>query len=131
MRAACQGLFFNGYACGSEKSYLNAFGHKFWQGEIYEAWEKAFLLEDNDHEASEHTLQELYDEHPDQFVTEYAATSPDEDIAESWTEFVMHPKPAGTSIADQKVLFFYAYPELLRTRNQIIHAICQAAFEQK
>jgi hypothetical protein len=131
MRSACQGLFFNGYACGSEKSYLNAFGLKFWQGEIYETWEKAFLLEDNDHEGSEQALEQLYHEHTDQFVTEYAATSPDEDIAETWTQFVMHPKPIGSSIVDQKVLFFYSYPELVHTRDQIIHNICQSAIEQK
>lgn len=131
MHSACQGLFFNGYACGVEKSYLNAFGNQFWQGEIYSQWEKAFLLEDNDHEASEQALQQFYTEHSAQFVTQYAATSPDEDMAESWTQFVMRPKPTGSSIADQKVLFFYGYPELVQTRDQIIHKICESALNQK
>lgn len=131
MRSACQGLFFNGYACGANQSYLNAFGNQFWQGKVYGEWKKAFLLADNNHAASELALQDLYNEYPDQFVSQYAATDPDEDLAESWTEFVMRPKPVGTTIADQKVLFFYDYPELIRARDQIIHNICQNALEQK
>jgi len=59
----------------------------------------------------------FYDAHQDQFITDYAATSPGEDIAESWTEFVMSERPAGNSTIDRKILFFYNYPELVQIRN--------------
>lgn len=52
-------------------------------------------------------------------MTDYAATNPGEDIAESWTAFILQPKPTGSTIADQKTLFFYDYPELVRLRGQI------------
>jgi hypothetical protein len=76
-------------------------------------------------------LHEFYTKYPEQFVGEYAATNPEEDIAESWTEFVMRPKPIGTSIADQKVQFFYEYPELVKIRREILQGVCKYASEQK
>jgi hypothetical protein len=60
----------------------------------------------------------------DQFVTDYAPTSPVEDIAESWTFFVLSPKPELNSIANEKILFFYEYPELVELRTQILKQIC-------
>ena len=76
-------------------------------------------------------IHKFYAEYPDQFISEYAATNPVEDIAESWTEFVMRPKPIGTSIADKKVLFFYEYPELVQIRGEILQGVCKYASEQK
>ena len=132
MHAACKGLFFNGFSCASEKAYLNVFGNRFWNGELYETWTRVFLMADNNDEAVYKTaLDEFYEKHHDQFVSSYAATNPREDIAESWTEFIMRPKPFGTSIADQKVLFFYEFPELVELRSEIIHSVCQYAIAQK
>ena len=53
-------------------------------------------------------------------MTDYAATNPGEDIAESFTSFVMEPKPDGDTIAEEKVLFFYEYPELVQLRAEIV-----------
>jgi len=56
----------------------------------------------------QHTmLAQFYKIYQDQFVTKYAATSPVEDIAESWAFFVLSPKPEMTSIANEKIFFFY------------------------
>lgn len=74
-------------------------------------------------------LDEFYANHREQFVSPYAATNPREDIAESWTEFILRPKPSGTSIADQKVLFFYEFPELVQAREEIIQGVCQYAVD--
>jgi hypothetical protein len=52
-----------------------------------------------------------------------------EDIAESWAFFVLSPKPELKSIADEKILFFYEYPELVELRTQILNNIC-AEFPQ-
>jgi hypothetical protein len=59
------------------------------------------------------------------------AANPPEDIAESWTEFVLRPKPVGASIAEQKALFFYEFPELVQTRREILQGVCQFALDQK
>jgi hypothetical protein len=131
MRARCNGQFFSGYECAIEKSYLNAFGNRFWVGELYDAWVQAFLLSDKDPEAYQSAIDNLYSKYSDQFVTDYAATDPEEDIAESWMEFVLGQRPTGTSIADQKVQFFYEFPELVQLRTEIMHRICQYAIAQK
>jgi hypothetical protein len=47
-----------------------------------------------------------------------------EDIAESWAFFVLSPKPALDSIANEKILFFYEYPELVELRTKILKQIC-------
>lgn len=131
MRAHCDGRFFLGYQCADNASYLNEFGNRFWIGEVYDTWIQAFLLADKDRDAYQSAIDALYAKYPDQFVTDYAATNPREDIAESWAEFILRPKPTGTSIAEQKVLFFYEFPELVQLRSEIIHRICQYAIAQK
>ncbi|MBI3151573.1 MAG: hypothetical protein HYZ21_05540, partial [Chloroflexi bacterium] len=60
----------------------------------------------------------------DRFVTSYAATNPEEDIAEAFTFFVFGPTPAGDTIAEKKVLFFYQYPELIELRVNILRNLC-------
>jgi hypothetical protein len=53
-------------------------------------------------------------------------TNPEEDIAESWSFFILSPKPAGNTIAEQKILFFYNYSELVQLRNEILNNLCTA-----
>ena len=60
---------------------------------------------------------------PKSFVSSYAATSISEDMAETWTAFVLLDKPTGTTLADQKVLFFYQYPAFVAARAQILKNI--------
>jgi hypothetical protein len=114
-----------------DEAYLNAFGNRFWTGEVYESWIEVFFMVYNDPAGYRTALDEFYANHREQFVSPYAATNPREDIAESWTEFILRPKPSGTSIADQKVLFFYEFPELVQTREEIIQGVCQYAVDQK
>ena len=57
-------------------------------------------------------------------MTDYAVTSPEKDIAELWMFFILDPKPAGEPIAEQKILFFYDWPELARLRDVIIGRVC-------
>jgi hypothetical protein len=108
--------FFNGDSCLYEDSYLYEFFTAFW-GDIFEEWLEVSEYEEEEYEDALYDFWETYE---DEFVTEYAATSPDEDIAESFTHFVLTPKPEGTSIAEEKVLFFYQYPELVKMRRDIL-----------
>ncbi len=130
-RNACKGAFFNGYQCTRADSYLNAFGKRFWSGELYDAWVAAFVKADNDAKTYKTMIDDFYNAHSDQFLSPYAATNPREDIAVAWEEFILKPKPQGTSIAEQKVLFFYEYPELVELRRTIIQGVCRHALEQK
>jgi hypothetical protein len=113
--------FFTGEGCSNPESYINQFFERFWPY-LYEEWTQIDVEQDEDVRRTQ--LEDFYQVHEDQFVTGYAATSPVEDIAESWTYFVLSPKPELTSIASEKILFFYEYPELVDLRTQILKQIC-------
>ncbi len=108
--AASCSAFFTGEGCAKAGSYINQFFQMFW-GNIYDT------LPSED--ASESERNAFYDRYQEQFVTDYAASNPGEDIAESFAAFVLKPMPDDNSIADAKVRFFYEYPELVRLRSQI------------
>lgn len=59
-------------------------------------------------------------EDEDDYVTEYAMSSIYEDFAESWSYFVMTPRPKGRSGADRKAAFFYDYDELVMLKVHIL-----------
>jgi hypothetical protein len=61
----------------------------------------------------------FYDRHRDDFVTDYATTNPGEDLAETFTVFVMQDRPSGSTIADRKVLFLWNDPAMTALRDQI------------
>ena len=117
---ACQ-QYFTGQGCSEPASYVNQFFDRFWPY-IYEEWEQIDLEKDKDERDA--LLEDFYRVHKDQFVSDYAPTSPMEDIAESWAFFVLSPKPELNSIANEKVLFFYEYPELVDLRTQILQQVC-------
>jgi hypothetical protein len=116
----CQ-QYFTGEGCSKPESYINQFFDRFWPY-IYDEWKQIDLEKDRD--TRENLREEFYKVHEDQFLTDYAPTSPVEDIAESWAFFVLSPKPELTSIANEKILFFYEYPELVELRTQILTQIC-------
>lgn len=113
--------YFPGEGCSKAKSYINLFEKRFW-GKIYDEWAKIDNIDDE--ESYYNSLERFYKKYRDQFVTDYAPTSPEEDIAETWSYFILKPKPADQTIADKKVLFFYEFPELVKLREQIARNLC-------
>lgn len=113
--------YFTGQGCSEPASYLNQFFDRFWPY-IYDEWEQIDLEKDKDERDA--LMDDFYRVHEDQFVSQYAPTSPMEDIAESWAFFILSPKPELKSIASEKILFFYEYPELVELRTQILQQIC-------
>ena len=108
--------FFTGEGCAKEQSYINLFFERFWS-DIYDELDEIYDTEtDEDYDELSYMF---YQKYQDRFVTEYAATNPGEDIAESFTFFILKDKPTGDTIAEQKVRFFYAFEPLIQMRNQI------------
>ncbi len=118
--AACR-YFFSGEGCSLPDSYLNTFFDKFWGG-LYAEWHQIDNIQ-NDNKRQD-KLDAFYKKYKDQFVDDYAVTDPNEDIAETWAFFLLSPRPPGNSIAEQKILFFYQYPELAQLRGRIIQNLC-------
>ena len=115
--------FFPGEGCAEPDAYINAFYDQFW-ADIYDEWNNINLEEDDD--VYYDRLDAFYNKYEDQFVNDYAVTDPVEDIAESWSFFVLGPKPAGDTIAEEKILFFHDYPELVALRGQILNSLCES-----
>jgi hypothetical protein len=115
-QASCSS-YQNQEGCTQVQSYLSIFVDQFWGGLMDEYLEIDTIQNDN---AYYNALDDFYAKYQDQFVTDYAATNPEEDIAESWAHFVLNPRPDGDTIAEQKVLFFYEYPELVALREDIV-----------
>ena len=118
--------YFTGEGCSEPDSYINQFYDRFWTY-LYEEWEQIDLEGDRDTRRA--LLEDFYRTYKDQFLSDYAPTSPVEDIAESWAFFVLSPRPELNSIANEKILFFYEYPELVQLRTQMLKNIC-AEFPQ-
>jgi len=106
--------------CTRADSYLNLFYQQFWT-EIAPEWETAYAGD---------SIEDFYEQYSDQFVTDYAATDPDEDIAETWLYFIISPQPTGDTIAEQKILFFYDFPEMVSLREQIHQNLCSYLMDQ-
>ena len=113
--------YFPGEGCSTADSYINAWYERFWI-DIYDEWDEINYIEDED--AYYEALDNFYYKYENQFLTDYAVTTPEEDIAESWSFFVLSPKPKGDTTAEDKILFFYEYPELVQLREIILNNIC-------
>ncbi|MDP1716398.1 MAG: hypothetical protein Q8L41_16805 [Anaerolineales bacterium] len=113
--------YFPGEGCANPHSYINDFYNQFWT-DIHEEWNEINLEEDSDNYYEK--LDEFYYKYEDQFVASYAATSPEEDIAEAFAFFIFSHEPAGDTVVEQKVLFFYHYPELVELRANLLGNLC-------
>ena len=80
------------------------------------------MIEDKDEYYDQ--LDDFYNKYDDQFLSNYSATSPAEDIAEAFAFFILSPKPPADSIANQKILFFHEFPELMQLRGHILNQLC-------
>jgi hypothetical protein len=113
--------YFTYEGCANSRSYLNLFVLRFWD-DIWDEWIEIDSEEDEDRYYE--LLDDFYYEYEDQFVTDYAATNPEEDIAESFSYFILDARPRGNSIAEQKIKFFYEFPELVRLREHVAINLC-------
>lgn len=119
--------YFTTVGCSKPNSYINQFFQTFWT-KLFNEWSQVNAEKDqNSYFAN---LGHFYNRHPTQFISTYAATSPEEDIAESWAHFILNPKPINDSIAHEKLLFFYQFPELVQLRIQMVNGICNYASGQ-
>lgn len=119
-QAACPNYFASD-GCSLPDSYLSEFFSRYWSSFFLEWQEIDKAQDDSSYDSMLHNFYKVY---ADQFLTEYAATSPEEDIAESWAFFVLSEKPELDSIAHEKILFFHEYPQLMALRQEILTRLC-------
>ena len=113
--------YFTFEGCSRTDSYLNTFFNRFWP-DIYAEWQA--IDAETDQDLLDEKLSRFHLKYTSQFVSDYAVTSPSEDIAETFMDFIFVPRPSGTTVADQKTLFFYDYPEMVALRQHILQSLC-------
>jgi hypothetical protein len=111
--------------CSQPDSYINQFYQRFWR-EIYMEW---WTTQEKAREKQSDTeyldvMETFYRAHPDLFLEPYAATNIKEDMAVSFENFVLKPEPGGNTIVDQKIRFYYEFPELVALREHLIENLC-------
>lgn len=111
--ANCPNYFVDSMGCTKEDSYLNQFYHTFW-ADIIDDWTTRGVSGDEDE------AMVFFEDYEDQFVTDYAVTSASEDIAEVWTYFILSPRYESEEIWQEKIEFFYQYPEQVALRAEIL-----------
>jgi hypothetical protein len=95
--------------CLKKNSYLYKFWKNFWQGNYSE-----------DELDEDGYAEKYYQKSPDKYVTEYSATNPAEDFAESFMYFITGDDYGDKKIAGKKVDFFRQYPEFRKAKNEIL-----------
>jgi hypothetical protein len=104
-----------------KKSYINKFVNLFWKGALLDSWDviqRDYCYTEANCVKKKHDL--LYMNNDTEFITDYAVESPEEDIVESWTAFVLRSKIRNPkTIAEKKMNFFYQFPELVAYRKEI------------
>jgi hypothetical protein len=105
--------YFTGEGCALSGSTFAGFVDRFWPREMIEKVRQ--LEESGDWDAA----GEFYEQHRDEFVTDYATTNPAEDLAETFTAFVTGERPTGSTIADQKVQYLWSDPDMVALRTRI------------
>lgn len=105
--------YFTGEGCALSGTTMAEFVERFWPASQLE--EIARLQETEDYDG----LEAFYEENSDDFVTDYATTNPAEDLAETFTVFVLNDRPTGDTIADQKVNMLWEDASMVALRDQI------------
>lgn len=101
-----------GQGCTAPGSYLEAFHRRFWQ-----PYGNAAPAPD---QWDQDVADAWYAAHPYDFISSYAATNIVEDIAVSFTGFVVWGRPDGRGeVWEDKTGFFWDYPELVELRERL------------
>lgn len=105
--------YFNTHGCPVENSYLKQFVNQFWSSS-----DLARVEDTNQSDDAIKETDKYYKSHKSEFVSDYAASAPEEDLAESFMYFIFS-KPVKGELAKRKVNFFYKYPDLVEMKTDI------------
>lgn len=112
-------LFIHEYAhiiLATKTDFIQNFTDKFWTSADFEHQSKLTKVKSEDRFR---LTNSYYRKNINQFASDYATVSPDEDMAETFIYFVIEDKPKNNTIRNQKILFLYQEPELVKIRMEI------------
>lgn len=103
--------------CSAADSYLNRFVEEFWAEELLPEWQGIADIDDDEHRMG--AIEAFAAAHRASFVTSYAATNPEEDLAESFATYVLTDAGGLEGSIGERVRFFAQFPELEELREAI------------
>ena len=98
--------YFTGEGCVVRGSVLDGFIRRFWDEEALA-------------DLGEVSATDRFMAAPRHFVSDYAATNPGEDIAETFVDFVYRPRDIPATVAEEKIAYLWQRPELVELREAI------------
>jgi hypothetical protein len=98
--------------CARPGSYYEAF-NEFWAPIEAEHAEIDQIADEEEYYAA---VEDFYNDHADEFVTPYSATNQGEDMAESFSYWMIGDDPDFGGVAQQKIEFWDQFPELVEMR---------------
>ena len=114
--SACDTYYVTDLRSCAKSESLYAILSEFWDDDFLTWSEQYKRLSGSAREAA---LRSYYRENRTEHVSLYAATHPDEDLAEVFMDFVIKPRPGGSTLAERKILALYELPELVALRTMI------------
>jgi hypothetical protein len=108
-----------GEGCAQAGSYYEAY-NQFWVPLEAEYAELEQIADEDEFYAA---VEQFYGAHQDEFVTPYSATSQAEDMAESYSYWVIADDPSFGGIAQEKIDFWEQFPELVAGREAAREAL--------
>lgn len=113
--------------CTKADSYINKFYDSFWK-QIEKEWQEKQI------ETNLEAQIQFFKEKHDQFVSEYGTTNVAEDIADTFTAFVLQDSKQvkeGEELKYKKMAFFYQFPELVKMRAEVLSGLYKISKEVK
>lgn len=104
--------------CAAPGSYWEGYYREFWEPIEAEHAPIDELQDSGDEDAAQQAVQEFYLDNQDQFVTAYSATNQAEDMAESFSFWMIDDSIDVGPIAREKIEFWNQFPELVELREQ-------------
>ncbi|WP_026593818.1 hypothetical protein [Bacillus sp. UNC437CL72CviS29] len=120
----CENLFLQ-EGCTKENSYINKFYESFWK-QIENEWKEKEI------ETNLEAQIQFFKDKQDQFVSEYSTTNVAEDIADTFTAFILQDSKKvkeGTEMKYKKIAFFYQFPELVKMRTEVLSGLYEISKE--
>lgn len=106
-----------GHVLFHNKSIVDDFRNMFWDAEDLEYARK--VANTTGSVRRDDLVLEYYERHRNDFVTTYAATSPLEDLIESFTHFVLEGSASVSTKADRKINFFRSHTWVVDVAERI------------
>jgi hypothetical protein len=110
-QSKCEPNYFNTDGCLDENSYLSKFYKKFWTGDLKSEYNQIQSIDDK--QEFNQKLNDWGQKYKDSFVSQNAFSSPEEDLAESFSVWVLdYDTDKQTPTQKEKINFFDDYPVL-------------------